>query len=300
MQTRTLILALLTLALMPLGGGAASAGAMHFSYVMPGNGPYVRRASGTIDDPEDFRNLLDQLRPPPGAHGGYGLLGDDQLLGLKPGGGLRALGALAREYISFDSLYVVQPPGFENAGVQPGTFTNAKQMNDTTLGWVFFDLRPQFEAGLKAFLGSDPAPQSSYMVFFDKTLAGVTLAGTGVIRLAAISYGALKGKRIDLVGHDDTAEADPALWRKDVQEMAPECRRDNPATRHAEPTCALKHADPLRLGYMRAQHVADILIAYGVPKEAIRVTSAGAGDPLVPTPKATSEPMNRRVTITIH
>jgi len=57
--------------------------------------------------------------------------------------------SVARQYVTFDSLYVEQPPGFDQIGVQSGKFTKVDQLNDTTLGWVFFDLRAQFEADLK-------------------------------------------------------------------------------------------------------------------------------------------------------
>lgn len=134
---------------------------MHFDYSVTSLGTFVRRASGTVENPKAFRKQLAKLQPPKGAHGGYGLLGDDRLTGHKPGHGLRVLGRLARKYIRFDSLYVMQPPGFESAGVQSGTFTDVKRLNDTTLGWVFFDLRSQFEAGLKKFLGAAPLRQSA-------------------------------------------------------------------------------------------------------------------------------------------
>jgi Caspase domain len=124
---------------------------LQFDYTQSSAG-YVRNATGTVSDPVGFAAALAQLQPPRGAHGGYGLLGDDNLLGGKPGYGLRQLGAAARRYITFDRLYVVQPPGFESAGVQSGTFNNADHLNDTTLGWVLFDLRSRFEADLKPFI----------------------------------------------------------------------------------------------------------------------------------------------------
>jgi tetratricopeptide (TPR) repeat protein len=109
-------------------------------------GPYVRVMTGRIDDVDGLRRALAALQPPPGAHGGYGLLGDDALLGHECGYGLRQLGAVARKYLIIDMIRVVQPPGFEHCGVQAGTFTTADSLNDTTLGWVLFDLRGQVEA----------------------------------------------------------------------------------------------------------------------------------------------------------
>lgn len=122
-------------------------GMLHFDYEYQ-MGPYIRSANGTIEDPQGFWLALSPLQPPPGARGGYGLLGDDGLLGQAPGFGLRQLGRIARHFITFDSIYVVQPPGFSDIGIQEGVFTSAEELNDITLGWVFFDLRPKFEADL--------------------------------------------------------------------------------------------------------------------------------------------------------
>jgi uncharacterized caspase-like protein len=122
--------------------------AMHFSYDFKG-GPYVRRMSGVVKDPRGLWNALQVLKPPPGAHGGYGLIGDDYLLGKENGYGLRQLGAVARRYLTVQRLYVEQPPGFASIGVQSGTFTNVDDLNDTTLGWVLFDLRDKLEKDLK-------------------------------------------------------------------------------------------------------------------------------------------------------
>jgi len=132
-------------------GQDAGAKSMIFDYAVQG-GPYIRKVRGTVKDPPGLWQALLPLQPPPGARGGYGLIGDDNLLGQAPGFGLRQLGSIARRYITFDSVYVVQPPGFEEIGVQTGVFTSIAAMNDTTLGWVFFDLRPKFEADLKRFL----------------------------------------------------------------------------------------------------------------------------------------------------
>ncbi len=128
---------------------------MPFNYQYQ-SGPYVRRMSGTVKDPQGLWLALLPLQPPPGAKGGYGLIGDDELLGQYPGFGLTQLGRIARRYLTFETIYVVQPPGFSDIGVQEGIFTSAGALNDVTLGWVFFDLRPQFEADLKRLLGVTP------------------------------------------------------------------------------------------------------------------------------------------------
>ena len=58
---------------------------------------------------------------------------------------------MARRYLRIDSLYVQQPTGFSAMGVQSGTFTRIGDLNDTTLGWVLFDLRDKLEADLGKF-----------------------------------------------------------------------------------------------------------------------------------------------------
>lgn len=295
MRFWTLVLALAALAAWPAGVSAQSSSGMQFNYKMPGDGPYVRQASGTIKDPQGFRDMLKLLPPPTGAHGAYGLIGDDNLLGKEPGYGLRVLGGLARQYIKFDTIYVVQPPGFENIGVQSGTFTNVSQLNDTTLGWVFFDLRPQFEDGLKDFLTPKPAPRWDYIVFFDFAQPDLTEAASEVLKAAAQSYAALGANRVDIVGHADGAEDDSAMWHKRVHDIAKFCKK-KPAARD-DPACRWKEPDAVKLALARAQAAADVLVLNGVPRSAIHVSSAGAGDPLVPTAKYAREPQNRFATI---
>ena len=130
------------------GACARTSSEVRFDYDFKG-GPYVRQVRGTIDDPRGMWNALAPLQPPKGAHGGYGLIGDDRLLGKESGYGLRRLGAVARRYVRFEKMHVEQPEGFSSIGVQSGIFTRMDQMNDTTLGWVLFDLRDKFEADLK-------------------------------------------------------------------------------------------------------------------------------------------------------
>ncbi len=136
-------------------GKPGSVGPMHFSYNYQ-SGPFVRKVSGTVTDVQGLWNALLPLQPPKGAHGGYGLIGDDNLLGQKPGYGLRQLGKVARKYVTFDNLYVEQPSGWEAIDVQAGVFTNVDKLNDVTLGWVFFDVRGNFETDMKKLL--NPAP----------------------------------------------------------------------------------------------------------------------------------------------
>lgn len=119
-------------------------------------GPYLRQLRGIVKDPQGLWQALLPLQPPPGARGSYGLIGDDSLLGQEPGYGLRQLGKIARRYLTVDFIYVVQPPGFWDLGIQGGAFTSIEALNNPTLGWVFFDLRPKFEADLKKFLNLVP------------------------------------------------------------------------------------------------------------------------------------------------
>ena len=128
---------------------------MGFDYVYQ-SGFYLRKVRGTVKDPQGLWQALLLLQPPPGARGGYGLIGNDSLRRQAPGSGLRQLGKIARQYLTFDFFYVMQPPGFKEIGVQSGKFTSLNTLNDTTLGWVFFDLRPKFEADLKKFLNLTP------------------------------------------------------------------------------------------------------------------------------------------------
>jgi hypothetical protein len=124
---------------------------LRFSYDYQ-SGAFIRRISGTVKNPQGLWDALQPLQPPPGARGDYGLIGDDAKLGKEPGYGLRQLGQVARRFITFEKFYVIQPQGFIWIGVQPGTFTSARELNDTSLGWVFFDVRAKFEADLKRLL----------------------------------------------------------------------------------------------------------------------------------------------------
>ena len=121
---------------------------LRFSYEFR-SGRYVRKISGTVEDARGLWNALAALKPPPGARGDYGLIGDDHLLGKENGYGLRQLGLVARRYLTVENLYVEQPAGFGGIGVQSGTFTRIGELNDTTLGWVLFDLRGKLEGDLK-------------------------------------------------------------------------------------------------------------------------------------------------------
>jgi len=120
------------------------------------SGPFVRRMSGTVADPQGLWNALAPLQPPPGAHGAYGLIGDDDLLGKEPGFGLRQLGRVARRHLTFDTLHFEQPTDWEVIGIQSGISTKADELNNASLGWAFFDVRGNFEVDLKQLLSLAP------------------------------------------------------------------------------------------------------------------------------------------------
>ncbi|MGP8153729.1 MAG: hypothetical protein ACLQBQ_06235 [Smithella sp.] len=136
------------------------------------SGPFVRRMSGTVKDPQGLWNALKPLQSPHGAHGDYGMIGDDKLLGKEPGYGLRQLDKVARRYLTFETFYFKQPSRWEKIGVQSGTFTDADTLNDASLGWAFFDVRGKFEADLKQLLKLHPSGIGSKTTH-DRTVAGI-------------------------------------------------------------------------------------------------------------------------------
>ena len=166
-------------------------------------------------------------------------------------------------------------------------------------GYTCADLLALHETWKKAnapSAASAVAPaQRRYMIFFDYTVAGLMAIAQENVTGIAASYRSLGATRIDLVGHTDTAEADSAMWRNEVRAAAKVCRHSR-----AEPVCGWPKPDAKRLGLLRAQRVADALIAQGIPASAIHVSSVGPADPLVPTAPATREPQDRRVTIDIN
>jgi len=299
MRTGKLVLAAVAAAGLS-GAVFAQSPVLHFNYSTAG-GAYVREVSGTVQDPQGMLNALAPLQPPAGAHGAYGLIGDDSLLGQQGGYGLRQLGAVARRYITFDTFRVVQPTGFANIGVQSGTFSSAVQLNDTTLGWVFFDLRAQFEAGLKSVVATPPPSSGAKVldVYFTAWSYTLTAEAKDVVQVAAAAYRSLGANRIELVGHADTAESDDAQLLNSARYEATECAAMSPQSRLADPLCSWKHADAMKLAMLRAQAVASELVEEGVPQSALHVSSAGADDPAVQTPPGTTEPLDRQVEIDV-
>ncbi len=72
---------------------------------------------------------------------------------------------------------------------------------------------------------------------------------------------------------------------------------DISVTGHTDSVGSLEVND--RLSLNRAQRIKEILVAAGVPAEAIDVLSHGKNNPLVPTPDETPEPRNRRVEVIV-
>ena len=58
--------------------------------------------------------------------------------------------------------------------------------------------------------------------------------------------------------------------------------------------------DNFALGLKRAATVRDLLLAAGLDKSLVDVTSLGESDPLVPTANGKAEPQNRRVEIVVY
>ena len=89
------------------------------------------------------------------------------------------------------------------------------------------------------------------------------------------------------------------------QALLPDVVRDIRA-RHAGDVGVVGHTDTVgtheynyRLGLRRAVRVADLLVALGVDRRLLDVTSHGKDDLLVPTGDGVPEPRNRRVEVTI-
>jgi outer membrane protein OmpA-like peptidoglycan-associated protein len=110
----------------------------------------------------------------------------------------------------------------------------------------------------------EPAPPQNYIVFFDWDRHDLTPEAQEIIRQAAENARTGGYSRIQVTGHTDTSGS----------------------------------ADyNLGLSQRRAQAVADMLIANGVPAEEIEVDWRGETEPLVPTGDGVREPQNRRATI---
>jgi hypothetical protein len=146
-----------------LVSGAENQGGLYINYnyrfFHPLFGYFSREISGFVSDPLGFWSELIRLQAPPGAQGTYGMIGDDPLLGQEHGYGLTQLGILARKYIKIETIYYkpsddFHHPYWKSMGISNKEIASPydEELNDITLGWVFFDVREAFESDLKKFL----------------------------------------------------------------------------------------------------------------------------------------------------
>jgi OmpA-OmpF porin, OOP family len=111
-----------------------------------------------------------------------------------------------------------------------------------------------------------PAKREVFLVFFDFDKSTITATGRQVVAAAVEAYKAGHRARIEATGYTDRAG-----------------------------TAAYN----LRLSERRAMAVRDLLVADGVPADAITTAWKGEADPRVPTPNGVREPQNRRVEIVL-
>ncbi len=161
-----------------------------------------------------------------------------------------------------------------------------------------FGALPALAQTASAPAGAPPASRS-FTVYFDYETDALTASAQDVAKAAAAAYRSTGATSVQVVGHTDTAEADLATWRSDIKKSAPACRKLPAKTRAGYPICTWPRPNAIAFGLLRAKAVAAALVANGVPKSAIHVSSAGSSDPFVPTPAATREPLNRGTAISI-
>ncbi len=215
------------------------------------------------------------------------------------------LGQYARAIRDYDEAIRLKPNDayafYDRAGAYYGLGQYARAIKDydeairlTDDGYAFYGRGIAQRAKGNTAAAKNSWPQASardhYVVFFDFQIENLTEAASEVVKAMADSYHAHDGARIDLIGHTDTAEADPQQW---AQGCKGESKEDSP---YYNPICRSREPNPQGLGLMRAQAVANELVRIGIPRKVIDVKSVGAADPLVPTGPATREPENRRVT----
>ena len=111
-----------------------------------------------------------------------------------------------------------------------------------------------------------PAPPSSWMVFFDWDRSDITNQARGTIQQAANHHKQHGGPAINLVGHAD--KSGPNNYN-------------------------------MALSLRRANAVKDTLVREGVAPQAISLTGRGEEQPLVQTADGVREPQNRRVEISM-
>lgn len=117
-----------------------------------------------------------------------------------------------------------------------------------------------------------PAPARTYLVFFDWDKYNLKPTAKQVVDKAAEASRHTAYTRILVNGYSDTSSARGGISGKEYNQ---------------------------KLSNIRAEHVADELVAHGVPSNQITVTGFGQSHLLVPTGPNVREPQNRRVEIII-
>ena len=109
-----------------------------------------------------------------------------------------------------------------------------------------------------------PPPPKVYLVFFDWDKYNITPEGMQIVQLAANQYRSGGRVTIQVTGYTDTSGS--AGYNQ-------------------------------RLSERRANNVANALVRFGVPRQAMSVSGRGKNDQRVPTADGVREPQNRRVEI---
>jgi outer membrane protein OmpA-like peptidoglycan-associated protein len=115
-------------------------------------------------------------------------------------------------------------------------------------------------------IAAAPAPQRTFVIYFDIRSASLTARAREMVAEAAQAARGGAGARIEVTGHTD--------------------RTGTPTTN-------------MRLSLRRAQVVAEELQRRGISRNDITIRGAGESEPAVPTADGVREPQNRRVEIVI-
>jgi len=160
-------------------------------------------------------------------------------------------------------------PSFRTQGGGTAS-TGDYQSHSVLISFTYqFGAPPPPPAAAAAAVESAPAPAPTrrvFLVFFDFDKSLITDAGRQVVAAAAAAYKGGNGAKIQASGYTDlsgTASYNMALSER------------------------------------RADAVRDLLIADGVPRDAIDLAWHGKENPRVPTPNGVREPQNRRVEVVI-
>jgi len=152
---------------------------------------------------------------------------------------------------------------------------------------------------LPAWAQDAPPVNREFKVYFSYETYALTDPARSVVQTAAKAFHSLGAKNVKVVGHTDTAEADLATWRQDIEKTAADCKQLPAVTRQYYPICSWKQPSAVKFGLLRAKMVAAALVTFGVPKRVIHISSAGSSDQDSPTPSPTKEALNRGTSISI-